>query len=70
MDVRPAVDFDDLPAHFVRGPAWGPVAAACVDGGANVRALEGGPSRFGIGAFFGSHPRAGLDSSSSPTTCP
>ncbi|CAK0866361.1 unnamed protein product [Prorocentrum cordatum] len=42
LDMRPAVDFDEVPAHFVRGSAWGSVAAVCVDGRANIWALEGG----------------------------
>eukprot|EP00959_Pyramimonas_sp_CCMP1952_P057769 1205833-Pyramimonas_sp.AAC.1 len=56
--MRPAVDFDEVPARFVRGSAWGSVAAVCVDG--RALALEGGGALvLGIGTSFGPHPRSG-----------
>ena len=44
-----AVDFDEVPAHFIRGPAWGSVAAVYVEGRANILALGGRHSFLGIG---------------------
>ncbi|CAK0846173.1 unnamed protein product [Prorocentrum cordatum] len=42
LDPRPPVDFEEVPAHFIRESAWGSVAAVFVDGQANILALEGG----------------------------
>ncbi|CAK0845134.1 unnamed protein product, partial [Prorocentrum cordatum] len=41
MDMRPVVDFDEVPPHFIRGPAWGSVAAVYIKGRADILALEG-----------------------------
>ncbi|CAK0857379.1 unnamed protein product, partial [Prorocentrum cordatum] len=41
LDPRPPVDFEEVPAHFIRESAWGSVAAVFVDGQANILALEG-----------------------------
>ncbi|CAK0896163.1 unnamed protein product, partial [Prorocentrum cordatum] len=42
LDPRPPVDFEEVPAHFIRESAWGSVAAVFVDGQADILALEGG----------------------------
>ncbi|CAK0846039.1 unnamed protein product, partial [Prorocentrum cordatum] len=41
LDLRPPVDFEEVPAHFIRGGGRGSIAAVHIDCRANILALKG-----------------------------